>query len=131
MKVKEESVKAGLKLNMLTPWKESYDKPRQLLKSRDITLPTKVRMFKAMVLPVVMYRCELDHKEGWALKNWCFQTVVLEKTLESPLDSKDIKPVSPKEINPGCSLEGLMLKLQYFGYVMWRADSWEQMLVKT
>ena len=62
MKVKEESVKAGLKLNMLIPWKESYNKPRQLLKSRDITLPTKVHMFKAMVLPVVMYRCELDHK---------------------------------------------------------------------
>ena len=63
MKVKEESVKAGLKLNMLTPWKESYDKPRQLLKSRDITLPTKVRMFKAMVLPVVMYGCK-----SWTIK---------------------------------------------------------------
>ena len=56
---------------------------------------------KAMVFPVVMYICEswtikLDHKEGWALKNWCFQIVVLEKTLESPLDSKEIKPVNPK-----------------------------------
>ena len=45
---------------------------------------------------VVMYRYELDHKQGWALKNWCFQTIVLEKTLESPLDSKEIKPVHPK-----------------------------------
>ena len=53
MKVKEESVKAGLKLNMLTPWKESYDKPRQLLKSRDITLLTKVHIVRAMVFPVV------------------------------------------------------------------------------
>ena len=49
-----------------------------------------------MVFPVVMYRCELDHKEIWALKNWCFQTVVLKKTLESPLDCKEIKPVNPK-----------------------------------
>ena len=63
MKVKEESVKAGLKLNMLTPWKESYDKPRQLLKSRDITLPTKIRLVKAMVFPYVMYGCE-----RWTIK---------------------------------------------------------------
>ena len=66
---------------------------------------------------------ELDYKENWALKNWCFWTVVLEKTLESPLDRKEIKPVSPKEINPEYSLEGLMLKLQYFGHLMWRANS--------
>ena len=62
---------------------------------------------------------ELDHKESWALKNWCFWTVVLEKTLESSLDCKEIKPVNPnlKEISPEYSLEGLMLKLklQYFG----------------
>ena len=59
---------------------------------------------------------ELDHKEGWVLKNWCFWTVVLEKTLESPLDGKGIKPVNPKGNQPWCSLEGLMLKLkfQYF-----------------
>ena len=68
-----------------------------MLKSRDITLPTKVRLVKAMVFPVVMYGCEsLDYKESWALKNWCFWTVVLEKTLESPLDCKKIKPVNPK-----------------------------------
>ena len=52
---------------------------------------------------------ELDHKEGWALKNWCFQIVVLEKTLESPLDSKVIKPIHSKEINREYSLEGLFL----------------------
>ena len=59
------------------------------------------------------------------LKNWCFQIVVLEKTPESPLDSKEIKPVNPKGINPEYSLEGLMLKLklQYFGHLMWRANS--------
>ena len=67
-----------------------------ILKSRDITLPTKVRLVKAMVFPVVMYRCELDYKEIWAPKNWCFWTVVLEKTLESPLDCKEIQPVHPK-----------------------------------
>ena len=66
---------------------------------------------------------ELDYKENWALKNWCFWTVVLEKTLESPLDRKEIKPVSPKEINPEYSLEELMLELQYFGHLMWRANS--------
>ena len=67
-----------------------------ILKSRDITLVTKVHLVKAMAFPVFMYRCELEHKEGWALKNWCFRIVVLEKTLESPLDSKEIKPVNPK-----------------------------------
>ena len=66
--------------------------------------------------------CELDHKEGWIPKNWCFWIVVLEKTLESILDSKDIKPVSLKENQPWILLM-LKLKLQYFGYLMWRADS--------
>ena len=68
----------------------------RILKSRHITLPTKVHLVKAMVFPVVVYECELDHKEGWTLKNWCFWTVVLEKTLESPLDCKEIKPVNLK-----------------------------------
>ena len=67
-----------------------------ILKSRDITLPTKVRLVKAMVFPVVMYGCELDCEESWELKNSCFWTVVLEKTLESPLDYKEIQPVHPK-----------------------------------
>ena len=69
-----------------------------ILKSRDITLPTQVSLVKAMVFPVVMYGCEreLDYKENWAPKNWCFWTVVLEKTLESPLDCKEIQPVHPK-----------------------------------
>ena len=68
---------------------------------------------------------ELDYKEGWAPKNWCFQTVVLEKTFESPLDCKEIQPVHPKGDQPWILLEGLMLKLklQYFGHLMQRADS--------
>ena len=65
-----------------------------ILKSRDITLPTNVHIVKGMVFPVQMW--ELNHKEDWALKNGCFQTVVLEKPLESPLDSKEIKQVNPK-----------------------------------
>ena len=69
---------------------------------------------------------ELDHREGWAQKNQSFWTVVLEKTLESPLDYKEIKPV-----NPEYSLEGLMLtlKLQYFGHLMGRSDSLEKILI--
>ena len=66
------------------------------IKSRDIILSTKVHLVKAMVFPVVMYGCESAHKESWVLKNWCFWTVVLKKTLESPLDCKEIKPVSPE-----------------------------------
>ena len=68
-----------------------------VLKSRSISLPTKVRLVKAMVFPVVMYGCESwDCEESWAPKNWWFWTVVLEETLESPLDCKDIQPVHPK-----------------------------------
>ena len=62
-----------------------------ILKNRNVTLPTKACLVKAMVFLVVMYGCE-----SWVLKNWCFWTVVLEKTLESPLDSKKIQPVHPK-----------------------------------
>ena len=68
-----------------------------ILKSRDITLPTNVRLVKAMVFPAVMHGCwELDYKESWALKNWCFWSMMLEKTLENPLDYKEIQPVHPK-----------------------------------
>ena len=71
-----------------------------------------------------VWMCKLDYKEYLVLKNWCFWTVVLEKTLESPLDCMEINQSILKEINPGCSMEGLMLnlKLQYFGHLMWRAD---------
>ena len=94
-------------------------------------MPTKVHLVKAMVFSVVMYGCE-----SWTIKKAkCrrvdVQNVVLEKTLKSPLDSKKIKPVNPKEINPEYSLEGLMLKLklQYFGHLMRRADSLEKTLM--
>ena len=92
-----------------------------ILKSRDITLPTKVHLVKSMVFRVVMS----GYKESWAPRNWCFWTVVLEKTLESPSDCKKIQPVHLKGISPEYSLEGLMLKLklQYFGHLIWRTDS--------
>ena len=67
-----------------------------ILKRRDIIFLTKFCVVKALFFPVVMYWCELDHKEDWVLKNWCFQTVMPDKALESPLDSKGIKPVNPK-----------------------------------
>ena len=74
---------------------------------------------------------KLDYKESWVLKNWCFWTVGLEKTLESPLDCKEIQPVHPKRnwswIFIGRTV--LKLKLQYFGYLMWRTDSFEKTLV--
>jgi len=71
---------------------------------------------------------ELDYKEGWAQKNWCFWTVVFEKTLDSPWTTRRSNQSILKEISLGCSLEGLMLKLklQYFGHLMWRPDSFEK-----
>ena len=74
---------------------------------------------------------ELDQKESWVPKNWCFWTVVLEKTLESPLACNEIQPIHPKGSQSWCSLEGLMLKLklQYFGQLMQRADSFEKTLM--
>ena len=80
---------------MLAPWKKSYDQLRQQLKSRDITLPTKVHLVKAMVFPVVMYGCESRTiKKAECQRTDAFE--LLEKTLESPLDSKEIQPVHPK-----------------------------------
>ena len=96
-----------------------------ILKSRDITLPTKLYVIKATVFPVVMYGCVswTIKKKNWASKNWYLLTIVLEKTLESSLDCKEIKPVHPKGNQSWLSLEGLMLKLQYFGHLMRRTDS--------
>ena len=78
-----------------------------------------------------MWVWDLDHEESWALKNWCFWTTVLKKTLESPLDCKKSNHSILKEISPECSLEGLILKLtlQYFGHLVWRTDSFEKTLM--
>ena len=96
-----------------------------ILKGRDITLPTKVRLVKAMVFPVVMYGWE-----SWTIKKAeCRRIDTFE--LGSPLDCKEINQSILKEISPGCSLEGLMLKLnlQYFGHLMQTADSFEKTLM--
>ena len=82
---------------MLTLGRKAMTNLDSILKRRDITLQTKVHLVKTMVFLVVMYGCESGTiKKSWAPKNWCFWTVVLEKTLESPLDCKEIKPVYPK-----------------------------------
>ena len=118
---------------MLVPWKKIYDKPRLHVKKHRYHFANKglySQSYPFSSSHVQMW--ELDHKESWALRNWCFQTVVLEKTLGSPLDSKEIKPINIlKEIHPEYSLEGLMLKLklQYFGHLMWRDDSFEKTLM--
>ena len=103
-----------------------------ILKSRDITLPTKVRLVKAMCFPVVMYGCE-----SWTVKKaerqridaselWCWRRV-----LRVPWTARRSNQSILKETSPGCSLEGLMLrlKLQYFGHLMWRVDSLEKTLM--
>ena len=95
-----------------------------ILKSRNITFPTKVHLVQAMVFPVVMYGCE-----SWTIKKAESQrNDALEQTLESPLDCKEIQPSILKGISPEYLLEGLMAKLilQYFGHLMRRADSFEK-----
>ena len=176
MKVKEESEKVGLKLNIqktkimasgpITSWQIdgetvetvadfifwgskvtadcgcSHEIKRRLFlgrkvmtnldsifKSRDIPLPTKVHLVKAMVFPVVMYGCEnwtvkkAEHRRIYAFELWCWR-----RLLRVPWTARRSNQSIPKEISPGCSLEGLMLmlKLQYFGHLMRRADSFEK-----
>ena len=103
-----------------------------ILKSRDITLPTKVRLVKAMVFPVVMYGCEsgtvkkAERRRIDAFELWCWR-----RLLRVPWIARRSNQSILKEINPGCSLEGLMLKLrlQYFSYLMRRGDSLEKTLM--
>ena len=102
------------------------------LKSRDITLPTKVHLVKAMVFPVVMYGCDswtikkAEHQRIDAFELWCWR-----RPLRVPWTSRRSNQSILKEISPGCSLEGLMLKLklQYFGHLMWRTDSFGKNLM--
>ena len=112
--------------------RKAMTNPDSILKSRDITLPTKVHLGKAMFFPVVMYGCESwTYKESWAPKNWCFWIVVLEKTLERPLDFKEIKSVHPKG-NQSWIFIGRTddeAELQYFDHLMQRTDSLEKTLM--
>ena len=96
-----------------------------ILKSRDITLLTKICKVKVVVFPVVMYRCM-----NWTMeKNLCFWTVVLEKTLECPLDSKEIKPVNPKRNQLWIFTGRTDAELQYFGHLIWGVNSLEKTLM--
>ena len=115
----------------ITPWKKSYDKPRQHIEKQRHYFSDKGPSSQSYGFSNNhVWMSELDYKQSWALKNWCFWTVVLEKTLEGALDCKEIQPVL-KEISPEYSLEGLMLKLklQYFGHLMRTADSLEKTLM--
>ena len=117
---------------MLAPWNKSYDQPRQHIKKQRHYFANKGPSSQSYGFSSShVWIWVLDYKESWAPKNWCFSTVVLEKTLESSLDCKEIQPVHLKEISPECSLEGLMqkLQLQYFGHLMRRADSFEKTLM--
>ena len=117
---------------MLTPWKESYDQPRQHIEKQRYYFANKGPSSQGYGFSSGhVWMWELDYKESWPPKNWCFWTVVLEKTLESSLDCKEILKVNPKGISPEHSLEGLMLKLklQYFGHLIRTADSFEKTLI--
>ena len=178
MKVKEESEKVGLKVNIqkikitasspIPSWKidrktvesvadftflgskitadgdysheikrhlllgRSHDQPRQHIKKQRHYYVNKDPSSQGYGFSSGhVWMWELDYKESWASKNWCFWTVVLEKTLESPWPGRRSNQSILKEISPECSLQGLMLKLklQYFGYLMWRADSLEKTLM--
>ena len=116
---------------MLTPWKESYDQPRQHIKMQRHYFANKAPSSQGYGFSSGhVWMWELGYKESWVPNNLCFWTVVLKKTLESPLDCKEIQPVHPKW-DQSWVLEGLMLKLkpQYFGHLMRRADSFEKTLM--
>ena len=127
---------------MLVPWEKSYDQPRQHIKKQIHHFVNKGPSSQGYGFSNGhVWIWELDNKESWAPKNWCFWTVVLEKTLESLglqgdparfLAERNFFQISfLKEISPGCSLEGLMLKLklQYICLLMWRTDSFEKTLI--
>ena len=114
----------------LLPGRKVMTNLDSILKSRDITLPTKVQIVKALVFPVVMYGCEswtrkkAEHQRGDAFKWWCWR-----RLLRVPWTARRTNQSILKEINPEYSLEGLMLKLQYFGHLMLRANSLEKTLI--
>ena len=127
-----QTVIAAMKLRHLLLGRKVMTNLDSILKSRDITLSTKVHLVKAMVFPVFMYVCEIwtiKKAEHWridAFELWCWR-----RLLRVPWTARRSNQSILKEISPGCSLEGVMLKLklQYFGHLMWRADSFEKTLM--
>ena len=124
-----QMVTAAMKLKTFAPWKKSYD---SILKSRDITLLTKILLVKAMVFPIVMYGCEIwtikkaEHQRIDAFELWCWR-----RLLSAPWTARKSNQSFLKEISPEYSLEGLMLKLKlyYFGHLIRRTDSLEKNLM--
>ena len=117
---------------MLAPWKESYDQTRQHIKKQRHSFANKGPSSQSYGFPSShVWMWELDYKESWVPKNWCCWTVVLEKTLRIPWTARGSNQSILKEISPGRSLEGMMLKLklQYFYHLMWRVDSLEKTLM--
>ena len=115
---------------MLASWKKSYDKTRPWIKKQrhyfaDKDLSSQSYGFSGSHVWI----WELDHKEGWVLKNWCFGMWCWRRLSRIPWTARRSNQSILKEINPEYSLEGLMLKLQYFGYLMWGADSLEKTLM--
>ena len=125
-------VTAAMKLRHLLLGRKAMTNLDSILKSRDVTLSTKVRLVKGMVFPVVMYGCEswtikkAEHRRSDAFELWCWR-----RLLRVPWTARRSNQSILKEISPGCSLEGLMLKLklQYFGHLMRRTDSFEKTLM--
>ena len=128
-----QMVTAAMKLKDASSLEEKLDQPRQHITKQRHYFANKSPSSQSYGFSIShIWMWELDYKESWEPKNWCFWTVVLEKTLESPLDSKEIKPVNPKYSQSWIlSLEGLMLKLklQNFGHLMQRTDSLEKTLM--
>ena len=117
---------------MLASWEKSYDQPRQHIKKLRHYFANKGSSSQGYSFSSShVWMWQLDYKESWKPKNWCFWTMVLEKTLESPWDCKRSNQSILNEISPECSLKGLMLKLklQYFGHLIWRADLLEKTLM--
>ena len=117
---------------MLTPWKESYDQPTQHIKKQRHYFVNKGPSSQSYGFSSShVWIWELDYKESWAQKNWCIWTGCWRRLLRVPWTARRSNQSILKEISPGCSLEGLMLKLklQYFGHLVWRANSFEKTLM--
>ena len=116
---------------MLAPWKKSYDQPRQHSKQRHNFVDKSLSCQSYGFSSSHVWMWEVDHNESWAVKNWCFWIMVLEKILKSPLACKEIQAVNPKGNQSWIFIGRLMLKLElwYFGHLMGRANSLEKTLI--
>ena len=114
---------------MSAPWKKNYGQPSQHIKKQRHYFANESPSSQTMVFSVVMNGCELDHKESWAPKNWCFWIWCWIKLLRVPWTARRSDQSFLEEIIPEYSLEGLILKLQYFGNLMWKTDSLEKTLM--